>query len=558
MSKYVIGLDYGTNSCRAVLMEIGSTKELAQSVYPYPSGEQGILVDPSDPHVARQHPQDYVDGMVTNIRNVLADASSDISGFDAAQVVGLGFATTGSTVIPVNNNCTPLAFTDEFKDNYNAMAWLWKDHTSTAEAAQITELASEIRPEYMDRCGGTYSSEWFWAKVLHLKNIDQKTFDAAYSYIELCDFLPAVLAGVTDPTAAKRGVCAAGHKAMYADSWGGLPDKEFLAELDPALADLRDRLYDKAYTSDVSAGTVNAEYAAITGLAEGTVVAVGAFDAHMGAVGAAIKEGRLIKIMGTSTCDLMISEHDKAIKGVCGTVNGSVIPGYVGIEAGQSAVGDLFLWLTNYLVPESYGNSQGEIFKNMTAKAAELKAGQSGLLSLDWNNGNRCVLTDMDLSGLLIGQTLHTKPHEIYRALIEATAFGALKIINRLEESGAPVSEVICCGGLAQKNALMMQIYADVTNRNIRIAGTEQTCAVGAGVFAAAAAEGKDVFELQTAMTHVSDTVYTPQAGEAAIYQKLYSLYDELHDSFGVEGTNANLFHVMKDLHCIRKEAFNA
>jgi L-ribulokinase len=558
MSNYVIGLDYGTNSCRAVLMQIGSTQELAAAVFPYPSGELGVLVDPADPQAARQHPQDYIDGMVSNIKAVLKDADANISGFSAKLVVGLGFATTGSTVIPINKNCVPLALTPEHKGNYNAMAWLWKDHTSTEEASQITQLATEIRPEYMARCGGTYSSEWFWAKVLHLKNIDPKTFNDSYSFVELCDFLPATLSGINTPEKIKAGVCAAGHKALYADSWGGLPDKDFLTQLDPALADLRDKLYSEAYTSDQIAGTINKEWALKTGLAEGTVIAVGAFDAHMGAVGAAIKEGSLIKIMGTSTCDLMISKKDQPIEGVCGTVQGSVIPGYVGVEAGQSAVGDLFLWLVNNIVPESYGKSQDEKFENLTAKAAEQKAGQNGLIALDWNNGNRCVLTDMNLSGLLLGQTLHTKPHEIYRALIEATAFGALKIINRLEESGAPVKEVICCGGLAQKNALMMQIYADVTGRTIRIAGTEQTCAVGAAIFAAAAAEGKTVFDLQTEMTHVSETFYTPQKEAVTTYKKLYTLYDELHDSFGVEDSSMSLYHIMKSLHKIRKESFNA
>jgi L-ribulokinase len=558
MKNYVIGLDYGTNSCRAVLMEIGSPDELASSVFPYPSGELGILVDGDDPHVARQHPQDYIDGMTTNIKNVLKDASSDVPGFSADQVKSLGFATTGSTVIPVNKENQPLALTAEFKNNNNAMAWLWKDHTSSKEAAQITSLAADIRPEYLARCGGTYSSEWFWAKVLHLKNIDSEVFNASYSYVELCDFLPAILTGATNPTKIARSICAAGHKAMYADSWGGLPDKEFLGKLDPALAELRDRLYEKAEASDQSAGTVNAAWAKELGLAEGTQLAIGAFDAHMGAVGASIKDGSLIKIMGTSTCDLLISEKDQAIKGVCGTAKDSVIPGFIGIEAGQSAVGDLFLWFVNNIVPDSYGTTQNEKFANLTAAAAEQKAAQNGLLALDWNNGNRCVLVDMDLSGLIIGQTLHTKAHEIYRALIEATAFGALKIVKRLEESSVNVKEIICCGGLAQKNALMMQIYANVTGRTIRVAGTEQTCAVGAAIFAAAVCENTSVGSLQEAMTVLSDKVYTPEPSEEAIYKKLYALYDELHDSFGVEGTQKSLYHVMKDLHSIRKEALNA
>lgn len=558
MKNYVIGIDYGTNSCRAVLMQIGSTEELATSVFPYPSGEAGILTDSKDPHVARQHPQDYVDGLVTNIRNVLKDAGESIDGFEASQVKSLGFATTGSTVIPVDRNNCPLAFHDEFKENLNAMSWLWKDHTSIAEAEQVTQLAAKIRPEYLERCGGTYSSEWFWAKILHLKNIDTPTFDAAYSYVELCDFLPAVLAGVRDPKDVKRGICAAGHKAMYCDKWGGLPDKEFLSELDPALADLRDRLYEKAFASDEAAGKVCAEYAEKTGLAEGTMLAVGAFDAHLGAVGAGIGEGTLVKIMGTSTCDLMISKQDAVVEGVCGIAQDSVIPAYTGIEAGQSAVGDLFLWLVNNLVPDSYGATLNEKFKNLTLEAAKQKPAQSGLLALDWNNGNRSILVDMNLSGLLIGQTLHTKAHEVYRALLEATAFGALKIINRLEESGTEVKEVVCCGGLANKNDLMMQIYADVTGRPIKIAPTEQTCAVGAAISAASAFIPDSMTVCKEKMTVQPDKVFQPAEEAKAVYAKLFKLYEDLHDSFGLKNSGIDLFHVMKELNALRKEACHA
>ncbi|MCM8537602.1 MAG: ribulokinase [Lentisphaeraceae bacterium] len=558
MKKYTIGLDYGTNSCRAVVMEIGSSKEIASSIFPYPSGELGILVNESDPHVARQHPQDYIDGMITNVKNVLKDTKDSVKGFESSQVKSLGFATTGSTVIPVDKNNQALALSEKHQSNYNAMAWLWKDHTSSKEAEQITALAAEIRPEYIQRCGGTYSSEWFWAKVLHLKNIDPATFDDSYSFVELCDFLPATLTGNSDPTTIARSICAAGHKALYDDSWGGLPDKDFLKQLDPSLADLRDRLYQKASPSDESAGTINAEWAATLGLAEGTQLAIGAFDAHMGAVGASIKEGSLIKIMGTSTCDLLISKQDKAIEGVCGTVKDSVVPGFIGIEAGQSAVGDLFLWFVNNIVPDSYGKDQNEKFKNLTIEADKLSAGQSGLLSLDWNNGNRCVLVDMNLSGMILGQTLHTKAHEIFRTLVEATAFGALKIIKRLDESDVKVEEIICCGGLAQKSAMMMQIYANITNRKIRIAGTEQTCAVGAAIFAAAVSENTSIEEIQPAMTVLSEKVFVPEANEVKTYEKLYTLYDQLHDSFGVKGNPVDLFNVMKDLHIIRQESQNA
>ncbi|WDE99432.1 ribulokinase [Lentisphaera profundi] len=556
MKEYVIGLDYGTNSCRAVLVEVGSNEELFSEVYPYPSGNQGVLLSAQDPHLARQSPADYLNGMQYIIKSVIEQAQSDLENFEAKQVIALTCATTGSTVIPVDKFNQALGLLEP--RNLNAQAWLWKDHTSHNEAAIITAKAKEMRPQMLEPCGGTYSSEWFWAKILRLKNIDPETFGKAYSFVELCDFLPGALAGVKDPKELKRSICAAGHKAIYADEWGGLPDKEFLNALDPELSDLRDRLYDKALESDQVAGHVCESWAKRTGLAEGTVIAVGAFDAHMGAVGAGIKEGALVKIVGTSTCDLMISKSKQAIAGVCGVVEGSVIPGFVGIEAGQSAVGDLFLWLVNHLGTSEYGNNRDEIFKNMTEQAAAMSAGQSGLLSLDWNNGNRCTLVDMQLSGLMLGQTLHSKVHEIYRALIEATAFGALKIIERLEDSGTQVEEIICCGGLAQKNKLMMQIYANVFNRPVRIADSDQTCALGAAIFAAAASKKLAVLELQKQMTTECRREYLPELKEVQTYGQLYEIYSQLYEAFGVEGSSDDLFGVMKRLIKIQQEVNRA
>ncbi|MDD7983888.1 ribulokinase [Lentisphaera marina] len=556
MKEYVIGLDYGTNSCRSVLIEVGAKDELFSAVYNYPSGEQGVLLSAKAPHLARQSPADYLDGLEFIISSVIEQAKIHLSDFRSEAVIALTCATTGSTVIPIDHNAQALGLED--KENLNAQAWLWKDHTSHQEANLISEKAKILRPQYLERCGGTYSSEWFWAKILRLKNIDPATYAKAHSFVELCDFLPASLAGIREPKAIKRSICAAGHKAMYANEWGGLPDKEFLNELDPALSDLRDRLYDEALESDQIAGYVCEEWAERTGLKTGTVIAVGAFDAHMGAVGAGIKEGSLVKIVGTSTCDLMISKSKQPIAGVCGLVEGSVIPGFIGIEAGQSAVGDLFLWLVNHLGTNEYGKNRDEVFKNMTAQAAAMSAGQSGLLSLDWNNGNRCTLVDMQLSGLMLGQSLHTKVHEIYRALIEATAFGALKIIERLEESGTAVKEIICCGGLAQKNELMMQIYANVFNRPVRIADSEQTCALGAGIFAAAASKNMAVLELQKQMTNDCRREYLPESTEVKTYEQLYALYSQLYEAFGVAGSQDDLFGVMKRLIQIQKEAHHA
>jgi len=556
ISRYALGIDFGTNSCRSLLVDLSDGGEVGSSVFNYPSGHLGILTDPRDPNVARQNPQDYLYGLESVIRGALQQAADGVAGFDASQVVGIGIDTTGSTPMPVNEQGTPLGLLPEFKDNLNAMVWLWKDHTGHAEAAEITKLAEEIRPNIIARCGGIYSSEWWWSKILRLKRHDPAVFAAAYSFVEHCDWIPSVLAGNTNPLALKRSVCAAGHKAMFSTEWGGLPDKEFLARLDPALADLRDRLYHEAHVADTRAGSLCAEWAARLGLPEGIAIAVGAFDAHMGAVGAGIKEGTLVKILGTSTCDLMVTPNQGALAdmpGVCGIVNGSVMNGFYGIEAGQSAVGDIFLWFVNNLVPDSYGTTPGEKFGEMEKAMSSEKPGATGLLALDWNNGNRTILVDHRLTGLLLGQTLHTQAHEIYRAYIEATAFGALTIIKRIEEHGVPVKEVINTGGLSIKNSTLMQIYADVTNRPMKVSQSEQTCALGAAIFGAAAAEAGTVADLQTKVTRTREKVYHPIPENVAVYAEIYELYRALHDAFGTVEWNGSLHPVMKKLLAIRE-----
>jgi L-ribulokinase len=555
MKRYSLGIDYGTNSCRSLLIDLDNGAEVGSTVFNYPSGEMGILLDARDPHVARQNPQDYLDGLESVTRGALEQAKAKVAGFDAAQVVGIGIDTTGSTPIPVNQDGTPLGLLPEFKNNLNAMVWLWKDHTGHAEAAEITKLGNEIRPQIMAKCGGIYSSEWFWSKILRLRRVDEKVFQAAFSFVEHCDWIPAVLTGNTNPLTLKRSVCAAGHKAMFSAEWGGLPDKEFLAKLDPKLADLRDRLYSEARTADTKAGGLCAEWAQRLGLQEGTAICVGAFDAHTGAVGAGIKEGTLVKILGTSTCDLMISSTSKPladIPGVCGIVNGSVLPGYYGIEAGQSAVGDLFLWLVNHLVPDSYGKTVGEKFVAMEKAMEGQKPGATGLLALDWNNGNRTILVDVRLTGLLLGQTLHTEAHEIYRAYIEATAFGALTIIKRVEEYGVKIEEVINTGGLSIKNATLMQIYADIIDKPMKVSQSEQTCALGAAIFGAAAAGAGTWQELQSKVTAIREKVYHPIPENVAVYRELYALYRDVHDAFGMPDWSGKLSHVMKHLLDIR------
>ncbi len=555
--RYALGLDYGTNSCRSLIVDLADGREVAGMVFAYPTGEAGILLDSRDPNVARQHPRDYHEALIQTVQGAIAQARAADDAFDPAAIVGIGVDTTGSTPLPVDRDGTPLALTPAFADDLNAMAWLWKDHTGHAEAAEITAAAARLRPQYLAKCGGTYSSEWFWSKVLRLRRAAPAVFAAAHSFVEHCDYIPALLAGNTRPETLVRGVCAAGHKAMYNAAWGGLPDREFLATLDPALADLRDRLYNEAVPADRVAGRLCAEWAERLGLTPGIAIAAGAFDAHMGAVGAGIREGTLVKILGTSTCDMMVRPNAATladIPGVCGIVDGSILPDCYGIEAGQSAVGDIFLWFVNHLVPDTYGRTPDEKFRSLEQAAAAQRPGAHGLLALDWNNGNRTILVDVRLSGLLIGQTLHTKAHEIYRALIEATAFGALTIIGRIEEYGVPVREIVNCGGLAVKSPMLMQIYADITNRPMKVSRSDQTCALGAALFGAVAAGAfPAVAAAQAALCGVRETVYTPDPERHAVYAEMYALYRRLHDAFGTSTGSGPLHDIMKQLIAIRE-----
>ncbi len=491
MSTYSIGLDFGTNSCRSLIVDLTDGREAASHVFAYPSGVSGVIVDATDPMLARQNPADYLAGIEVTITESLKKAAAADPLFDPKSVIGIGVDTTGSSPMPVDALGMPLCFDERFAHDPAAMVWLWKDHTSHAEAARITALGSEFRPQYMAKIGGTYSSEWFWSKICRLKASAPEVYAAAASFVEICDWIPAVLTGHTKPNEIKRSVCAAGHKAMFNAAWGGLPDTEFLEMLSPGLGELRARLFDTAYAADTLAGTLSPEWAERLGLSDAVAIAVGAFDAHLGAVGAGIKPGVLVKIMGTSTCDIMVAPSAEPladIRGVCGIVDNSVMNGYYGIEAGQSAVGDIFLWFVNRFVPDTYGATQDEKFKNLEFAAGRLKPGESGLLALDWNNGNRTILVDVRLTGLLLGQTLSTEPHEVYRALIEATAFGALTIIDRIESYGVKIEEVVNCGGLASKNPVLMQIYADITGRPMKLSRSEQTPALGAAIVAAAAA----------------------------------------------------------------------
>ncbi len=550
MRKYAVGLDFGTNSMRLLLVNLVTGREVIEIVENYPSGKDGVIIDSKNPHLARQNPADYIFCLAQAGKKLARKMK--IKGIKGCDVIGIGIDTTGSTPIPVDENLVPLAFKKEFRNNKNAMAWLWKDHTASDEAEEITGLARKIRPEYLSKIGGVYSSEWFFSKILHLARTDSRVFEASASFVELCDFIPAVLTGCTNPLEIKRSICAAGHKAMYNEKWKGLPDEEFLVNLDPKFKNLRSKLYEKAYPAGTKAGTLSRHWAKKLGLVEGTPVSVGAFDAHMGAVGAGIKENVLVKIMGTSTCDIMIFPEGKNlpdIPGLCGIVPDSVVPGYIGLEAGQSAVGDIFYWFLKTFLPEK----RKDVFSYYTRLARNIKPGSSGLVALDWHNGNRTVLVDQKLTGLIAGLTLNTKPEEVYRALIEATGFGARVIIERLNEYGVQVDTIIACGGLPEKNSLLMQIYADITGKEFKIAMSKQTCALGAAIFGAIAA-GKEksgfasVQKVQEKICRFKPQTYKPVQATHLIYDKIYRNYKKLHDMFGVPDYTGNLYGVMKDM----------
>jgi len=566
MPTFTIGIDYGTNSVRAVVVDTADGRVVGTKVFDYPSGEQGVLLDPKQPHLARQNPADYVEGLRVAVADALKAAEADPQ-FSRDRVIGIGVDTTGSTPLPVDAKARPLAMDPRWKNNLAAHAWLWKDHTSAAEAVAITETAKAHAPELLAPIGGTYSSEWWWSKIWHCLKVAPDVFDAAASWVELADFVPAVLAGVDDPRKIVRCICAAGHKAMYSNAWDGLPPKSFLSRLDPKLGDLRDRLYDHAYAPGRPAGTLSGEWAKTLGLREGIAIAMGGFDAHYGAVGSGVRTGTLVKIIGTSTCDCAIApvaDEIANVPGICGIVNGSIMPDYFGIEAGQSAVGDLLKWWV-----EGVCRGGDALHAQLSAEASTLAPGESGLIALDWNNGNRTILVDTRLTGVILGQTLHTTRAEIYRALIEATAFGARAIIERMRDYGVAIDRVVCCGGIAEKNDLFMQIYADVIGQPMLIAGSPQTPALGSAVSAAvtagAAGGGYDTWtEAQDRMTSLKEKRFDPRPDAKAVYDELYGIYRELHDAFGLPadaaakgGASPDLGTLMKRLLALKERTVN-
>ncbi len=544
-----LGIDFGTNSVRALIVDCADGRELGCCEATYPSGDRGVFLDARNHHLARQHPADHIAALERSVRGAVTAAAA--RGFTPDTLAGIGVDTTGSSPLPVDAGNRPLALDPRWAEDLNALCWLWKDHTGHEEAAAITRIAAQFRPRFLSVIGGVYSSEWFWSKIWHCLNVAPDVFEAAFSWVELADWIPSLLSGVADPRAIRRGICMAGHKALYHEAWGGLPDEEFLSLLDPRLAPLRARLYASAHDANTAAGALCSEWAQRLGLPEGIPIAIGEMDVHYGAIGCGVREGTLVKVMGTSTCDCGVVAADREvpdIPGICGIVKGAILPGFYGIEAGQSAVGDIFKWWVEVVCQ---GNSATHA--ELTAEAARLRPGQSGLLALDWNNGNRTILVDPMLTGLLIGQTLYSTRSEIYRALIEATAFGARAIIERLREYGVPVETVVCAGGIAEKNALAMQIYADVTGCAIHLAGSSQACALGGAISAAVQAGAHPDFPAaQAAMTSRKALAYFPDPENSALYDELYRIYLALHDAFGGVNRSADLAAVMKELIAIK------
>ena len=554
---YTLGLDFGTNSVRALLVDTADGTEVGTSVHDYESGEMGILLDPADHNLDRQDPADYLKGIEAAVKGATDAAKKRDADFDPTAIIAIGVDTTGSTPIPIDAAGQPLGLKPEFKHNLNAQVWLWKDHTGHAEAREITALAEAEHPEYLAKCGGTYSSEWFFSKLLHCLRVDPAVFDAAATWVEHADWIPALLTGTDHPRKLKRCRCAAGHKAMFNDDWGGYPARAFLAKLDPKLGALRDSLGDTTYTVQDKAGDLVPAWADKLGLRPGIPVAIGAFDAHLGGVGSGIQPGTLVKIIGTSTCDMVVAPNDAKlpdIPGICGIVDGSILPDCYGLEAGQSAVGDIFLWYVNDIKPDRLDHVA------LTEKAEPIKPGQTGLLALDWNNGNRTVLVDQRLTGLLLGQTLHTQPEEIFRALVEATAFGALTIIKRFEEYGVKIEQVVNCGGISEKNAMIMQIYSDATARAMTLSRSAQSSpsvrpTAPPPVPVRQPAAHAPSPEAQCAMAGIKEKTFKPIPANVVVYKKLYKLYSQLHDAFGIAGHREDLSGVMKELLEIKENA---
>ncbi len=552
---YSIGVDYGTQSGRAVLVDLTTGEELAVSVKSYPHGVMDEYLPNHlsagkrlPPDFALQHPQDYLDVLSHTIPDVLAK-----SGISADSVVGLGIDFTACTILPIDKNGKPLCFLDEYKENPHSYVKLWKHHAAQDEANRLNQIAEERKEPFLQRYGGKISSEWLVPKVWQMLNESPELYAAADRFMEAADWVILQLTGTE-----ARNSCTAGYKALWSKK-DGYPNKAFFKALDPRLENLvDDKLSRDIYPIGHKAGEITEAASRLCGLKVGTAVAVANVDAHVSLPALGITEpGKMLMIMGTSTCHIMLGDEERMVPGMCGVVQDGVVPGYPGYEAGQSCVGDHFEWFVENAVPEAYTKAAKEagmdIHSYLSNLASKLRVGESGLLALDWWNGNRSVLVDGDLTGLLLGANLLTKPEEIYRALIEATAFGTRMIIEAFNENGVPVKELYACGGIAEKNAMMMQIYADVSNCSIKISGSAQAPALGSAMWGAVAA-GKEkggfdtIEEAVPVMAKLKDDVYHPIPENVKVYELLFREYKELHDYFG-RGQNK----VMKKLKEIRQ-----
>jgi L-ribulokinase len=545
-ASYVIGVDYGTDSVRSVILNALNGDELASSVFYYPRWKDGLYCDASL-NQFRQHPLDYIEGLEIVIRDSIKKAGNNI----AENIAAISIDTTGSTPVAVDKHGTPLALLPQFENNPNAMFVLWKDHTSVKEAAEFNEHAKRFGINYLQYVGGIYSSEWFWSKLLHLLRIDEDIRNACYSFVEHCDWIPFLLTGGNDVHAMKRSVCAAGHKALWSEDYKGLPPNDFFASLDNLLDGFTLRLFTETYTSDKAAGNLSTEWAERLGLSTNVVIGVGAFDAHMGAVGGQIEPYHLSKVMGTSTCDMLVAPmdevKDKLVKGICGQVPGSVIPGMMGMEAGQSAFGDTYSWFRNMLASSLKNilkhsavidaavadllikEFNDKIIMQLSNEALKLPLNENDELAVDWLNGRRTPDANQTLKASIINLNLGTDAPRIFKALVEATCFGARAIVERFNNEGVTVKGLIGLGGVARKSPYIMQVMADVINMPIRIHTSEQTCAAGAAMFAATAAGIYDkVEDAMHAMGKGFDTEYRPTKKNTELYDKRYEKYKAL------------------------------
>ncbi len=535
-SKYVIGVDYGTDSVRSLVLNAHTGEEIGTAVYEYPRWKEGLYCDA--PHSQfRQHPLDYLEGLEYTIKEALKDAPEEVR----QNVVGISVDTTGSTPGPVDENGTPLALLPEFAENPNGMFILWKDHTANAEAQEINDLAHAWDLDFTKYVGGIYSSEWFWAKILRTLRVDEQVRAKAFSWIEHCDWVSAVLTGNTNPLTLKRSRCAAGHKALWHEDFDGLPSEEFLTKLDPLLGGLRDRLFQDTYTSDEAMGQISKEWAEKLGISDQAVIGVGAFDAHMGAVGGTIEAYSLCKVIGTSTCDMLVAPTEEIgnllVRGICGQVDGSVIPGMLGMEAGMSAYGDIYAWLQRLVlqpVRELLGDEAAETIRkklipHLSEKAIQLPLTENDPVAIDWFNGRRTPDANHTLKGAIMGLNLGSDTARVFKALVEATAYGSKNIVDRFVNEGVPIKQVIAIGGVARKSAFAMQTLANVLDMPIKIAKSDQACALGAAMFASVAAGvHASVGEAQAAMSSGFDAIYEPQPEKVEVYKKLYQKFLDL------------------------------